>query len=108
MSKFIGKGWLLAVEEYETKKGPDGKELEKAEKRYKYTFLVGEENDQGYIVNATIETCISKNRLLRGNETLLCVVDIELTMADVWEKVDGRNVKVRKPVYALCDVSAKK
>ena len=108
MSKFVGKGWLLAVEDYETKKGPDGKELEKAEKRYKYTFLVGEENDKGFILNPTVETCISKTPLLRGNETLMCVVDIELTMSDVWEKVDGRNVKVRKPVYALVDVSARK
>ena len=92
--KFVGEGYLLSVSTYEK----DGKS------NFKYSFIVGDMED-GYIENATVQSCLSDHELLTGKEKLMTPVKVEVVIRTFREKVDGKYVDVTKPVYRLVDLN---
>lgn len=72
------------------------------EDRYKYEFLVGYEEKDGFLVNAELRTYISEVELLPKTATLFSKIKVNVRMDVRYEKgSDGKPRRVDRPVYSI-------
>lgn len=98
--KFVGEALLLDVSCYDSK----DKETGVMTKKYKYTFLVGDQKDNdSFISNPHVETYISDHILLNGDESVFDPIDIIVSIRSFREKVNGVYCDVQRSVYVVVD-----
>lgn len=94
MQKFIGEAYLLNVNKYEKKE--EGEEVPK--QYYRYEFLVGDQENGGFISNAHVEACTSETELIKGGGSFMELIKVSVQIREFFVKGEG---KVVKPMYEV-------
>lgn len=96
---FVGKALLLDVSTYQ-KKNEEGDLV----RYYKYTFLVGEQEDSSsFITDPHVETYTSDRCLLCGDEKVFDQIEVKLCVTHFYQKLAGQFQRVEKLQYVVVD-----